>query len=137
MSWLKQTVVLQREALTHYLQAPMAEVAHRAVTVWSDRVALDQVLKQNLSHIPLCKLLYAVNIEGVQVSSNIAPESIDSKKFGQNLSLRPFLSKALPCQETEEPQGNPGSTIMLVSHCISTHCHKGTSPFPLLNACSP
>ena len=38
-----------------------------------------------------CDLLYAIDTDGRQVSSNIHERSIDPGSYGQDLSLRPYL----------------------------------------------
>lgn len=98
MTWLKKTVKHQRQGLSQFLHAPLNEMALSVAAVWYDMDALDRVLNQNLSKIPLCQVLYAVNTEGVQVSSNISTLAIDAEKRGQDLSLRPFLANAVPRQ---------------------------------------
>lgn len=96
MTWLKKTVEHQRQGLSQFLQRPLYVMAQNAAIVWDDLDLLDRELNQSLSQIPLCQVLYAVNTEGIQVSSNISTLSIDVEKRGQNLSMRPFLANAVP-----------------------------------------
>jgi hypothetical protein len=56
------------------------------------------VLVDSLAELPVCRLLYAVGTNGVQVSSNIAPEQVNRASRGGNLSARPFLASVVPCR---------------------------------------
>ena len=96
MTWLTQTIDHQRTMLTRYLRSAMEHLSAECAANWYEQAALDKALSDALSGMPLCGLIYAVNTEGVQVSSNVMPSLTDHTKFGQNLASRPFLSNAVP-----------------------------------------
>ena len=65
-------------------------IARRSVRVWFNRGRLDQVLSENVGVCPHCELLYAIDSDGRQVSSNIRTGAIDADAYGQDLSRRPY-----------------------------------------------
>jgi hypothetical protein len=98
MTALERIIDQQSGILSRHLEAPMAELARDCALVWSDADALDALLEQGLATMPICQLLYAVDTNGVQASANISASSIDATRRGQDLSARPFLSRAVPCR---------------------------------------
>ena len=58
--------------------------------VWFNHERLDQVLSECLAECPQCDLIYAIDIDGRQVSSNVSAEFIDPSAYGQDLSRRPY-----------------------------------------------
>jgi len=65
-------------------------IARRSIRVWFNRGRLDQVLSENVGVCPHCELLYAIDSDGRQVSSNIRTGAIDTDAYGQDLSRRPY-----------------------------------------------
>jgi hypothetical protein len=98
MTWLTTTIENQRAALARQLESPMGNLARRCAEVWPDRGLLDRVLIRSLPDMPFCRLLYAMDLDGIQVSSNIGRQGADLAKHGQDLSARPFLASAVPCR---------------------------------------
>jgi hypothetical protein len=96
MTWLEQTIEQQRTMLARYLRSALQSLAAECAAQWRDPAALDQALSHALADMPLCGLLYAINTEGTQVSSNVMPHRVDRARLGQNLAARPFLNNALP-----------------------------------------
>jgi hypothetical protein len=78
------------EAFRVLLDAPLRTVARRALRVWFNRERLDQVLAASIKTCPHCELIYAINPDGHQMSSNIYASSIDHSAYGQDLSQRPY-----------------------------------------------
>lgn len=76
----------------------MAGLAGRCAVSWQDADELDRELAASLAEFSMCRLLYAVSTKGVQVSSNIAPGSIDHASRGHDLADRPFLANVVPYQ---------------------------------------
>ena len=74
----------------HAFDAPLRLIARRSVRVWFNHGRLDRVLSENAGICPRCELLYAIDADGRQVSSNIRAGSIDPDAYGQDLSLRPY-----------------------------------------------
>lgn len=99
MTWIKQSIARQREALSRFLDDPMADLAGHCAQAWHDADALDAVLANKLPLFPACRLAYVVSTKGVQLSSNVVPGgTADRSRRGQDLSGRPFLSIAVPLQ---------------------------------------
>ncbi len=94
--WLKQAIIYKKAALTERVEAPMAALAESCAQVWDDSDPLDARLKAGFNQIPHCHLLYALNTEGIQVSSNVSAEGVEPECRGQPLSERPFHTGSLP-----------------------------------------
>ena len=88
---IRETVHKQHNALRELFHAPLRSIARRAVRVWFNRERLDGVLSEVIRECFQCDLLYAIDTDGRQVSSNIHEDSIDPGSYGQDLSLRPYL----------------------------------------------
>jgi hypothetical protein len=78
------------EALCARLDAPLRAIAKRALRVWFNRDRLDQILAEHIGQCPHCELIYAIDPDGRQVSSNVYVGNIDQSAYGQDLSRRPY-----------------------------------------------
>jgi hypothetical protein len=90
ISSLPNTVREHHEALCAFFDTPLRLIAQRAVRVWFNRERLDQVLTE---HVYLCSyydLIYAIDIDGRQISSNVSADAVDESACGQDLSRRPY-----------------------------------------------
>ncbi|MGW8310897.1 MAG: hypothetical protein ACWGNB_07510 [Thiogranum sp.] len=90
ISSLPDTVREHQRALCAFFDTPLRLIAQRAVRVWFNRERLDQVLSE---HVYLCSyydLIYAIDIDGHQISSNVHADSVDRRACGQDLSRRPY-----------------------------------------------
>ncbi|MBI3778129.1 MAG: hypothetical protein HY274_04330 [Gammaproteobacteria bacterium] len=96
MSSIQQAILAKKAALAEVISEPMAKLGDRCVGVWSDADALDQVLHQAIHTIPHCHLLYAWDINGIEVSSMVQASGIDPSWRGRDLSQRPYLKNHLP-----------------------------------------
>lgn len=91
-------VQAEKERLAEYLQQPMADLALECSTCWEDSDQIDSVLKSRIygtddcPQIPGCELIYVVDREGTQISSNLTATTIDHTMIGQTLSDRPYFS---------------------------------------------
>ena len=91
-------VVSRKELLRDYLHEPMLGLAAQCAEVWNSRQSVDEILCNRVMQagqcagIPSCELLYAMDIEGMQISSNISRDHADSSAIGRDLSMRPYLS---------------------------------------------
>ena len=56
-----------------------------------NRQRLDALLSEVIRDCLQCDLIYAINTDGRQVSSNIHEDAIDPGSYGQDLSHRPYL----------------------------------------------
>ena len=77
-------------ALNKRLEGRMRVIAKQSVTVWFNRDRLDRLLAGYISQLDNCELLYAIDENGRQVSSNILTTSVDADAYGQDLSQRPY-----------------------------------------------
>jgi hypothetical protein len=63
----------------------------RCAATWSRPTALDKILGKWLFKLPGCRVMYAMDVRGTQLSSNVYPEATDPEMMGQNLATRPYL----------------------------------------------
>ncbi|HYA37436.1 MAG TPA: hypothetical protein VEI74_04105, partial [Candidatus Methylomirabilis sp.] len=96
MIWLQETIEAQRALLRERLEPPMAELAVRCAASWSDRNRLDEMLSDALARMPVCQRIYALDTNGIQVSSNLGRHAIDGNQNGPNPAHRSFLPSAAP-----------------------------------------
>ena len=87
---LRDTILDEHAALCAAFDAPLRRIARRAVRVWFNRERLDQVLLESAGESLQYDLIYAIDTDGRQVSSNVYPDGIDVSAYGQNLSRRPY-----------------------------------------------
>ncbi|MGB5246243.1 MAG: hypothetical protein WBM54_11270 [Woeseia sp.] len=76
--------------LSKQLEGRLRVIARQATTVWFNCDRLDRLLAQYVGVLENCELIYAIDANGRQVSSNISIHSIDVSAYGQNLSNRPY-----------------------------------------------
>ena len=93
---MTHSIKAQKSALAAQLVAPMEQLAQLCETVWPEKNALDRVLQQGLASIPQCRLLYALDPHGIQISANVATDKLHERFYGQDLSQRPFMTNVLP-----------------------------------------
>jgi hypothetical protein len=96
MTWLNETIKAQRAVLASRLEVPMSGLAGQCARSWRERDRLDEILRVVLADMPVCQLIYAIDTNGRQISSNVGRDAIDRDKYGQNLAHRPYLSNAIP-----------------------------------------
>lgn len=87
---LRESVQQDNEALCVQFEAPMRALAKRAVRVWFNRRRLDRVLGEAGDMRQVSDLLYAIDTNGRQLSSNVLKDRIDFSAYGQDLSQRPY-----------------------------------------------
>ncbi len=92
-SEVSELINLQRAALGARLEEVLSKIARRCVPVWNRRPFLDSLLRIWTTRVPYCRLLYAVDADGIQISSNVYATWTDQKRVGQDLSQRPYLTK--------------------------------------------
>jgi hypothetical protein len=113
MTTASQTILATKAALIDAIQKPLSELARQCAASWTNADALDEVLRRNITGIPNCHLLYAWNVDGIEVSSMVSPDTIDTNWRGTDLSTRPYLKNNLPFKG-----------IMLSSVYGSMYTHK-------------
>lgn len=94
--WLKQAIVYKKAALTERVEAPLSQLADSIASNWADHDTLDRRLSDAIDSIPDCHLLYVLDTNGSQISSNVFEHRIDIASRGQRLSDRPFHTGNLP-----------------------------------------
>ncbi len=92
----QEAIVQQREALRVVLRGPLQKAAELCSYAWHDRAALDAALSEAFRIIPSCRYLYALNTDGVQISSNIARDGRHPDDCGRDRSQRPYMREKVP-----------------------------------------
>ena len=87
---LRNSIERDDAAVSRRFDVPLRLIARRSVRVWFNRGRLDRLLVENVAACPHCELIYAIDSDGRQISSNIRTDSIDPDAFGQDLSGRPY-----------------------------------------------
>ncbi len=96
MSTSQEIISSVKTALAKIVQKPMASLAESCAEVWPNADAIDKILQEGMDNLPHCQLTYAWNIDGIEVSSMVQKENIDTQWRGTDLSQRPYLKKNLP-----------------------------------------
>jgi len=96
MSDLQQTILATKAALAAAVNAPLARLAEACAAVWPDADRLDRTLHAAIGTIPHCQLLYAWDINGIEISSMVQASGPDPSWRGRDLSNRPYLKNHLP-----------------------------------------
>jgi hypothetical protein len=87
---LPDTVRKRENALCAFFDTPLRLIAQRAVRVWFNRKRLDQLLSEQVYLCSYYDLIYAIDIDGRQISSNVHADFVDRSACGQDLSQRPY-----------------------------------------------
>ena len=96
MGTIEQAILEKKDALANAIDQAMASLGQRCAAVWPDADTLDQVLQAAIGGIPNCQLLYAWDVDGIELSSMVQPSVIDGSWRGRDLSERPYLKNHLP-----------------------------------------
>ena len=93
MDWLENAVNRQLDNISELLKVPLQELAELCAPSWHDQMLLDDALLSYLRNKTnhRCRSLYAIDLLGKQVSSNIFADGLDASNIGQDLSDRPYL----------------------------------------------
>lgn len=86
----REYVAHDNSTLSKRLEGRLRVIAKQSVTVWFNRDRLDRLLAEYVSSLEDCELLYAIDENGHQVSSNVYASTIDASAYGQDLSQRPY-----------------------------------------------
>lgn len=95
----QQSIARQRDALTIFLKAPLAELASVCEQLWSNNVALEEALRVGLTDLPYCDHLYAMDLNGVQVTAQVSRQGNDIQNIGLDRSPRPYLNNVVPLSD--------------------------------------
>ncbi|MCK4742996.1 MAG: PDC sensor domain-containing protein [Sulfuriflexus sp.] len=113
LSQLQQAISSKKEALADHVEQPLAALADRCAEAWPDADAIDKLLQEAYTEIPYAHLLFVLNIDGIQISSNVEKNNADLTWRGLDQSKRPYLMKNLPYRG-----------VMLSSLYMSLRTHK-------------
>ena len=93
MDWLENSILKQRSFIEGLLMDPLKQLAEICADNWDDPCLVDRELQKflKIKTDHRCRLLYVVDLNGVQYSSNISDDNIDDSIVGQDLSQRPYL----------------------------------------------
>lgn len=99
---LSSAVTRQRDLLMNLLYEPLRQVSMRCgqeltegIKPRDTRTALDVFLTEAFPSVPYCKYLYAMDRDGMQISSSMSREGLITKHFGRDRSDRPYMREAL------------------------------------------
>lgn len=95
---IQESIAHQREALKELLREPLAQVAEACSHVWVERKTLGDLLSVALSRLPMCKYMYALDTNGIQISDNVSREGLIEKDYGRDRSDRPYMNERVPSE---------------------------------------
>lgn len=87
---VREYIAHDNSTLSKRLEGRLRVIAKQSITVWFNRDRLDRLLAGYVSSLEDCELLYAIDENGRQVSSNIYTDRIENSAYGQDLSQRPY-----------------------------------------------
>jgi hypothetical protein len=93
---LKNAIHKQRVELAEMLSAPLELISRECAKVWGQREEIDIVMTDRFRTVPHCLFLYAVDINGVQLSDNISAGGLLPDHYGRDRSQRPYMREAVP-----------------------------------------
>jgi hypothetical protein len=95
----QQSIARQRDALTIFLKAPLSELASACAQQWENNAALEDVLRAGLAALPYCNHLYAMDLNGIQLTTQVSPGGDDRQNIGLDRSRRPYMNNLLPLSD--------------------------------------
>lgn len=96
MSDLKQIILAKKAALAEVVSDKLAALSVECAEVWPDADKIDRALEQEIAEIPNCHLMYAWDVNGIEISSMVQPDNSNPEWRGKDLSERPYLKNNLP-----------------------------------------
>jgi len=96
MSWFKEIIKNKKKTLAKRSEGFLTALAKSCVYAWDNPDELDKILQDSLNMLPYCNLIYAVNTDGILISSNVEAHKKDETLRGRNLSSRPYMESNLP-----------------------------------------
>lgn len=86
----------KKAVLARQVRYPLKVLAERVEGLWEQAEALDRVLEERVLSLPNCHLIYVLNHDLRQFSSNVTPHGADPRFRGQDLSHDAYLTVSLP-----------------------------------------
>lgn len=96
MSLIQRAILSKKAALADAVSQPMAKLGAQCAGIWPNADLLDKLLGEAIATIPHCHLLYAWDINGIEISSMVQAGRADPSWRGRDLSQRPYLKNHLP-----------------------------------------
>lgn len=96
MSQIKEFIRAKKNALLNLSDDALQALAKQCSVYWDDPDKLDATLHDGIQILPHCKMIYAVNTDGILISSNIECNKMDSQWSGLDLTSRPYLGNGFP-----------------------------------------
>lgn len=96
MSWFKEIISNKKKTLAKRSEGFLTALAKSCVYAWDNPDELDKILQESLHMLPYCNLIYAVNTDGILISSNIEAHKKDATLRGRDLGSRPYMESNLP-----------------------------------------
>ena len=93
---LQESVALQRASLKQLIEEPLRCAARASAAAWGERAALNAELARLFPSVPHCRYLYAMTLDGVQISDNVGSAGVDETDFGRDRSHRPYMRESQP-----------------------------------------
>lgn len=88
---LKRTIQQQRKVLKDLLGLSLLRLADDLPPLMSSHSNLNERLMQSCKDLPYCKNLFALDANGIQVSSTLNKERPDDKAIGRDRAKRPYM----------------------------------------------
>jgi hypothetical protein len=95
---LAESIARQRDALKTLLREPLAQTAQACSETWHDREALNALLSAALAQQSICKYMYALDTQAIQVSDTLGRDGAVVPDFGRNRADRPYMNERVPSE---------------------------------------
>lgn len=89
---LQQNIERQRASLHNMLIDAMARIATNCARVWPDKDALDEVLIHDIRTLPYAAFMYALDLNGIQLSANARQDGKEEMDYQRDRSSRPYMA---------------------------------------------
>ena len=88
---LKKTIEQQKNVLKDLLGLSLLRLADDLPPLMNDQNDLNERLTQSCHDLPYCKNLFALDADGVQVSSTLNKDNTDHEAVGRDRAGRPYM----------------------------------------------
>jgi len=95
---LADSIARQRDALKTLLREPLAQTARACSEVWGDRQALNAILSQTLAQQAICKYMYALDTQAIQISDTLGRDGAVIQDYGRDRADRPYMNERVPSE---------------------------------------
>ncbi len=90
-SGLKKTIGQQKSVLKDLLGLSLLRLADDLPPLMSNQESINERLMQSCHDLPYCKNLFALDANGIQVSSTLNKDNTDHNAVGRDRSNRPYM----------------------------------------------